>query len=296
MKQLSLETIQQTLANSPFVRRVVYLPATGSTNDIARELAHADAPEATLVITDEQTAGRGRLGRAWYAPPGTCLLLSLLVRPQLPPLQALRLTMIAGLAVVEAVETLHCNVSTTPLHCNVSTTPLHCNVSTTPLHCNVSTTPLQCNVSLKWPNDIWLNGKKAGGILTEAGITGDQLEYAIVGIGLNVNVDFGQSELEGIATSLMLETGQTVDRLVVLHGIMERFAAWYADITSPRLQEAWAKRLVTLGQWVNAQHGAQLIAGLAEGVDDTGALLVRTPDGTLHTLMAGDVTLHKQVV
>ncbi len=255
---LSSEAIQQALAGVAFVRRIVYRPVVSSTNDVARALAGENAPEGTLVMADEQTAGRGRRGRAWWAPPGTCLLLSLLVRPTLPPVQALRLTMAAGLAAAEAIE-------------------------------QVTSLPAQ----LKWPNDIWLRRKKAGGILTESALTGERMEYAIVGIGLNINVDVtGHPELEGQATSVQMELGRAVERLSILRALVERFAAWYADLASPRLPAAWAERLVMLRQWVDVQDGTRQIIGLAEAVDEEGALLVRTPDGARYRFPAGDVSLH----
>jgi BirA family biotin operon repressor/biotin-[acetyl-CoA-carboxylase] ligase len=130
-------------------------------------------------------------------------------------------------------------------------------------------------------------------MLTETALTGDSMEYAIVGIGLNVNVDFAsQPELAGLATSLLMETGQPIDRLAMLRVLVERFAAWYTQITMPQLQKAWAARLVTLGQMVHAQTGDNSIDGMAEAVDADGALLVRTPNGSVHRLLAGDVTLH----
>lgn len=257
MEALSHATIQDALRGISWVRRVVYLPVTTSTNDVARALAQDKAPEATLVIADEQTAGRGRMGRSWWAPPNTCLLMSVLVRPQLPPAQALRLTMIAGLAAVEAIERV-----------------------------------TGLTAQLKWPNDIWLNRKKAGGILTETALTGEQLEYAIVGIGLNVNATFqDQPALAETATSLKLETGHEIDRLTILRELVERLAGWYADITRPHVKHAWTARLVTLGQHVSVQQPDGRLEGMAEGVDDDGALLVRTPDGALHRLLAGDVSL-----
>ncbi len=257
MEPFSIEKIQHALAGVSFVRQAVYLPVTGSTNDVARALACDGAPEATLVVADEQRAGRGRMGRAWWAPPATCLLASLLVRPAFPPRQAPRLTMVAGLAAAEAIEHI---------------------------------APVQAR--LKWPNDIWLYGKKAGGILTETALSGEWLEYAVVGIGLNVNVNLNERpELEGSATSLMMEAGCRVDRLSLLRALVERFAEWYANASSPRLKEAWAARLVTLGQHVSVQAGAHHFEGLAEGIDDEGALLVRAADGILHAAHAGDVTL-----
>lgn len=257
MEGLSHAKIQDALQGIAWVRRLVYLPVTTSTNDVARALAQDKAPEATLVVADEQTAGRGRMGRAWWAPPNTCLLMSVLLRPPLSPTQALRLTMIAGLATAEAIE---------------------------------RATGLAAQ--LKWPNDIWLRHKKAGGILTETALTGEQLEYAIVGIGLNVNATFReQPALAETATSLKLETGQEIDRLTVLRELVERLAGWYAQITRPQVKNAWAARLMTLGQPVSIQQPIGRLEGTAEGVDDDGALLVRTADGALRRLLAGDVSL-----
>src|SRR5512136_3049973 len=104
MKPFSGETIARALAGIEFVRRIEYRPTVGSTNDVAKQLGAQGAPEATLVIADEQTAGRGRLGRAWWSPPGTAIAMSLLLRPTFPPLRAHRLTMLAGLAAAEAIE------------------------------------------------------------------------------------------------------------------------------------------------------------------------------------------------
>lgn len=258
MEALSHARIQDALRDISWVRQIVYLPVTTSTNDVARALAQDNAPEATLVVADEQTAGRGRLGRTWWAPPYTCLLMSVLVRPRLPPAQTLRLTMIAGLAAAEAVE-------------------------------RVTNLPAR----LKWPNDIWLGHKKVGGILTETALTGEQLEYAIVGIGLNVNTTFqARPALAETATSLKLEMGQEIDRLTVLCELVERLAVWYADIARPQVKSAWAARLVTLGQQVSIQQPTGRLEGVAEAVDDDGALLVRTADGALRRLLAGDVSLH----
>ena len=136
-------------------RNVSYFESVDSTNRVAKEMAKDGAPEGTLVIADSQTAGRGRLNRQWLAPPGSGLLMSLIFRPQLAPAQAARVTMISSLAVVDSIE---------------------------------HTTPLRAQV--KWPNDIVIRGRKAGGILTELGLNKQLLDFVVVGIGLNVNVDF----------------------------------------------------------------------------------------------------------
>jgi BirA family transcriptional regulator, biotin operon repressor / biotin---[acetyl-CoA-carboxylase] ligase len=261
MEPLTQKKIQEALESVPVVRKVVYLPVVSSTNDVARALAKDGAPDFTVIVADEQTAGRGRLGRAWWAPAGACLLMSVLHRPNLRAVQAMRLTMVGGVAAAEAIE-------------------------------EVAHIPTQ----LKWPNDIWISNKKGGGVLTETALTGERLDYAIVGIGLNINVDFaGKPELNGSATSLMMEVKRPVDRLSVLGALVQRFSAWSSEILSARLKASWAARLVTLGQPVIAQLGEKQIHGLAEAVDDDGTLLVRSDDGILHRLRHGDVSLRHRV-
>jgi BirA family biotin operon repressor/biotin-[acetyl-CoA-carboxylase] ligase len=265
--EFSHEHISRALSGIEFARRIEYRRTVGSTNDLAKQLGAEGAPEATLVIADEQTAGRGRLGRTWWSPPGAAIAMSLFIRPTFPPALASRLTMLAGLVAVQAIE---------------------------------QATGLP--VVLKWPNDVVAEKpatrhtpyatRKLGGILTETSISGDTIEYAVVGLGLNVNVDFrGRADLPE-ATSLMMELGREVDRLAILRALVERFAARYAVMDrDEQLAADWSARLVTVGRQVVARRGIQAIAGLAEGVDKLGALLIRADDGELHRVDTADVTL-----
>lgn len=236
----------------------MYYSSIGSTNDLLKELAAQGAPEGTLVIADEQTAGKGRLDRKWLAPPGTSLLLSLLFRPNLAPNQAQRLTMICSLAIADAIEGL---------------------------------TGLP--VDLKWPNDILIWGKKAGGILTELGTTGAYLDYVVVGMGLNVNLAVSTlPELRDMATSLSEELGREVSRLELLWRILGQIETRYNSLSrgeSPH--EDWAARLINLGRQVQVTTPRGVLVGWAEGVDADGALILRTPDGQRKRILAGDVTL-----
>ena len=271
MKPFSNEAIARALAGIEFVRRIEYRQTAGSTNDVAKQLGAEGTPEATLVVADEQTAGRGRLGRAWWSPPGTAIAMSLLLRPTFPPLRAHRLTMLAGLAAAEAIEQV---------------------------------TGLQ--VGLKWPNDVVIEQEarragrerqeaiflKLGGILSEASIAGEAFEFAVVGLGLNINVDFRSRADLPEATSLMMELGHEVDRLLILRALVERFAARYAVIDRDKqLHADWSARLTMLGRQVVAQRSDESIAGLAESVDESGALLIRTDDDALCRVDAADVTL-----
>ena len=237
---------------------MVYYPSLSSTSEVLKALAARGAPEGTLVITDQQTAGKGRLGRKWLASPGTSLLLSLLFRPDLAPNQAPRLTMICSLSIAEAIEGL-----------------------------------TGLSVGLKWPNDIFIRGKKAGGILTESGTTGGHLDYVIVGMGLNVNLAVSAlPELRGMATSLSQELGREVARLELLWGILAEIEARYDSLKrgeSPH--EEWAARLITLGREVQVTTPDAVLVGRAEGVDADGALILCLPDGQRRRVLAGDVTL-----
>jgi BirA family biotin operon repressor/biotin-[acetyl-CoA-carboxylase] ligase len=255
---LSAEGIRAGLTTRFVGQNLVYLPETGSTNDVARRLAGEGAPDGTLVLTDHQTAGRGRLDRRWEAPPGSSLLSSLLFRPSLAPRQVQRLTMICGLAVADAVE---------------------------------ATTGLR--VGLKWPNDVVQEGGKLGGILTEVGLEGARVEYVVVGIGLNVNLDPARlpGKLLLPATSLSHLLGHEVDRLALLWALLQAVERRYLALQageSPQVE--WAARLVTLGHPVRVSLGDRLLAGVAEGVNADGALLVRLADGHRETILAGDVS------
>ncbi len=256
---LSAERIQEGLNTDVVGQELVYLPETGSTNDVARRLAGEGAPDGTVVLTDHQTAGRGRLDRRWEAPPGCCLLVSFLFRPPLAAHQLQRLTMICGLAAADAIE---------------------------------AETGLR--VALKWPNDVVLDGAKVGGILTEIGLHGPRVEQAIVGLGLNVNLDPGDlsADLLMPATSLSQALGHQVDRLSLLRSLLRAVDRRYVGLKAGHSPHAeWAARLVTLGRQVSVSTGDEVLAGVAEGVNADGALLLRLPDGRLETVLAGDVTL-----
>jgi BirA family biotin operon repressor/biotin-[acetyl-CoA-carboxylase] ligase len=248
----------------PKISAVEHHHSIGSTNDRARELAAQGTPEIALVAADEQLAGRGRQGRSWYTPPGTALAFSLLTRPAIAAQQAMRLTMLAGLAAVEGIE---------------------------------YTTGLR--LDLKWPNDVVFRSEsrwwKVGGILTECAFQGDDVAYAVIGIGLNVNVDFSQQrELRASATSLMHLAGRELDRWAVLKAVVAAWIDRYAEIADADcLRETWAARLINLRQNIRVTLNDQIIEGYAEGVDTDGALLLRTDDQTVRRLLSGDVTLHE---
>jgi BirA family biotin operon repressor/biotin-[acetyl-CoA-carboxylase] ligase len=261
MDQLDLARVRALLATQTFGRELVYLPRTGSTNDVLKESARQGAPEGTVAVTDEQTAGRGRLGRRWLAPANTCLLCSILFRPELAPTQVQRLTMLCALAAADAIEKV-----------------------------------AGLRVHLKWPNDLIVKSqgwKKLAGILTETGIAGEQVAFAIVGIGINANVERqALPALDPNATSILAKVGQSTDRAALLAALLAGIERRYKALQSGRSpHQEWASRLATLGQRVEASTAQETLIGVAESVDKDGALLLRTSDGALHRLIVGDVTL-----
>jgi BirA family biotin operon repressor/biotin-[acetyl-CoA-carboxylase] ligase len=256
--KLAQDRIIRGLNTQILGRRIVYLEQTESTNDVARQLADADEPEGTLVIADAQTAGRGRLGRTWVAPPCSSILMSLILRPNLAPAQIARTTMAVSLGACEAI------------------------------HAETGV-----NARIKWPNDILLNGKKCAGILSEAPIVGDQVEYVIVGLGMNVN--FSVANIPGIpsdATTLSDTVGNWVSRELLAPAILNAAEKYYLQLKHGNdLRDAWKKNLATLGQQIRAQTARGIEEGIAHDVDADGALILRRADGVSISLVAGDVTL-----
>lgn len=245
------------LRTEAFGRNLIFEPVVGSTMDLARDAAHHGAPEGTVAVADEQTAGRGRMGRSWVTPPAANLTCTLLLRP---PAAVLRqVAMIAPLAVVHAVE------------------------------------EQGLRASIKWPNDVQVAGKKLAGVLIEAEIEGGSASAVLCGIGLNVNFDpRAHEETRDIATSLAVELARDVAREPLLASLLLHFERLYHDAQSgASMRAAWRDRLITLGQHVRATMPDGVVEGVAEDVDETGALLIRTPDNQLVTVEAGDVTLRR---
>jgi len=235
---------------------IIYYPVTSSTMDVARQAAADGAAEGTIVIADEQTAGRGRLGRKWLSPPESSVLLSIILYPKLEELP--RLTMAACLAVARSIERV---------------------------------TGLK--PTIKWPNDVLIQGKKVSGVLIESDVQGDRVNYAIVGLALNVNLDPSSiPEIAETATSLKEALGHEVSRLEVLRALLGEFEDLYSALRRGEpIEREWRRRLETLGREVTVRSGQEVREGYAESVDEDGNLLLRLRDGSLVTIAAGDVTL-----
>ena len=236
-------------------QRVIYYPRLISTMEIAKQEAQLGAAEGTVIITDEQTAGRGRMERIWLSPKGS-ITLSIILYPSLVYLPCL--TMVACLAVVHSIEAV---------------------------------TGLRSQV--KWPNDVLVNGKKVSGILIGSDIRRNIVNYAIVGIGVNVNFklsDFPQ--IPASATSLYDELGREVPCLdLIRHLLLETERLYQALLAGDSICEQWRDSLVTLGKKVRVESNKTVYQGIAESVARDGSLLLRCLDGRLIKIMAGDVTL-----
>jgi len=257
---LSAEILSAALApveRGVFGLSLVHQSQVASTNDFLRELAVQGAPEGAVVIADEQTAGRGRLGRVWVSPPNANLMFTTLFRPSLPPDLALRLVMVAGLSIAEACEEI-----------------------------------AGVKVDVKWPNDLQIDGKKFVGILPESSLTGDRLDYVLIGAGVNVNQRFDQADpLFETATSLRMACGDMIDRAPLFALIMQNCHRWHAHLSDRDLLDAWRERCVTLGQRVRALSPQGMISGLAHDIGGNGALFLKDDSGNIHFVHASEATI-----
>lgn len=255
---LSAELIMDGLDTRLIGRRILYYPRVTSTNEMAKKEAGRGIDEGAVVVAGEQTAGRGRLKRSWLTPEGN-IALSVILYPEKPVLPSL--IMMASLAVSRSIEAV---------------------------------TGLETQI--KWPNDVLITGRKVCGILIESDIRNGRVNYAVIGIGININA--GKDvllEVQSPATSLNLEAGKEVSRLGVIRELIKAMDNLYSTITpgGPVFSE-WRERLVTLGKEVRVTSAEGVIEGVAESVDTDGSLLVRSHDGSLNRVVAGDVTLRRE--
>ncbi|MGA6993079.1 MAG: biotin--[acetyl-CoA-carboxylase] ligase [Candidatus Deferrimicrobiaceae bacterium] len=233
------------LSSRSFWRSFAFFPVTDSTNSRAAEAAEKGAPHGTVVCADAQTGGRGRFDRRWESPPGVNLYLSLLLRPPIDPRQAPQLTLVAAVALAKAVE-------------------------------EAARIPAR----LKWPNDLYLAGKKAAGILAEMSTDADRLRHVVIGVGLNVNSEASHfpGVLSRTATSLRLATGKSFRRTEVLSRFLDCFAESYRDFLSGGLAlllPEWNRRSLLSGKRVVVRNREGDMRGVAAGVDEAGMLLFR---------------------
>jgi BirA family biotin operon repressor/biotin-[acetyl-CoA-carboxylase] ligase len=255
---LTPDMLRQRLKGSLFGKRVFHFFKVDSTNRVALELGHAGEPEGAVVLSEEQTAGRGRAGHNWHSERATGIYVTILLRPRLAPVQAPLLTMLAGLSAHAAIQ---------------------------------AQTGL--DVDLKWPNDLLIGGKKAGGILTEMHAEPNQVRFVIVGIGLNVNQEKFPADLAPIATSLRAATGRAQSRLELLVRLLREFESDYNRFLSEGpasvVERFAAISSYTQGKRVRVTNGKESFTGITAGLGAEGLLQVKRDNGQLVTVIAGDV-------
>jgi BirA family biotin operon repressor/biotin-[acetyl-CoA-carboxylase] ligase len=252
------ESISASLDTRFIGQKIIYFPRLSSTMDIARQEARQGALEGTVIITGEQTGGRGRHKRLWLTPPGN-IALSVILQPDVAWLPYL--IMISSLAVVHSIDDV-----------------------------------ARLEAGIKWPNDILIDGKKVGGILIENEISTDKTARAIIGIGININID--ESEIKGSSvpvTSLEKETRQTVVKTDLVKNLLQEMEWLYLELPhGESIYRKWCDKLATLGKRVVVNMGAETLKGLAESVDSAGALMLRLDDGNIARIVAGDVSLRER--
>jgi BirA family transcriptional regulator, biotin operon repressor / biotin---[acetyl-CoA-carboxylase] ligase len=254
---LSTATIGQGLGTRLVGRKILVYPELPSTNTTAKLCVLNGAIEGTVVIAESQLAGHGRFGRPWVSPQGN-LALSIILYPEKVHMPFL--IMVSALSVADTVEKITGKMA-----------------------------------GIKWPNDVQVQGKKISGILIESGFQAESACYAVIGIGLNVNVDLSVfPELIDIATSMSSESGHSVSRSSVAQELLRQYERWYmALLNGGPIFEAWRQRLSTLGQAVCVTSGHNVFEGIATGVDEDGSLRLRQNNGEMLTFPVGDVSLRR---
>jgi BirA family biotin operon repressor/biotin-[acetyl-CoA-carboxylase] ligase len=241
-------------------RDLITLRTVDSTNTLALELGEKGAPHGTVVIADSQTKGKGRLGRTWVSPPGINIYMSLILRPNIRSADATLLMMIASISCARALR---------------------------------DGTGLP--ITIKWPNDLMVNDKKMGGILTEIKSIGGRILFAVIGIGINANSDRNDfpPDLRYTATSLKIETSREQPRKTLIAGILNEMSCWYDTLIGGErrlLLDEWRHLTSTLRKTVTVTTGDEVLTGTAEDIDANGMLLLKLPSGEIRTIHTGDLT------
>jgi BirA family biotin operon repressor/biotin-[acetyl-CoA-carboxylase] ligase len=259
------EEISQGLTTRSFGKRITYREECTSTQDLATELARAEEPEGSMVITEAQTRGRGRNGRIWISTPGAGVYLSVILRPKLQAFQIVQIPMVAGVAAARTISAVTC-----------------------------------LEPDIKWPNDILLHGKKVAGTLTEMSCEKDRINYIILGIGINVNsLNYDLPEpVRDIATSLRIESGRSVSRIALVQRyLIDLETAYYSYLANgfENIRQEWKCLSSTIGARVEIVDGLERLTGEVLDIDTDGFLLLKTDAGKIQRIVAGDVSLRNIV-
>lgn len=252
----NLAALESAFAGSIYAGKLHFASSTGSTNTDAMNAARAGAPHGSVFFADEQTAGRGRGDHAWHSAARQGLYVSVVVRLPIAASRLPLLPLAAGLAAAEAVRIAS-----------------------------------GLTVDLRWPNDLLIGPRKTGGILVEAVSPSESLPHAVIGSGINVHQRSFDPSLATSATSLDVESGRTIDRQQLLIALLESIERETAGLLKPASCAAIPARLAASSSWINSRHvlvhGPQACAGITEGLDENGFLLVRTPGGLVQVQTGG---------
>lgn len=252
--------IQTGLQTSVVAREIHYFSTIDSTNRVAKEYALSGVSDGTVVIAEEQTSGKGRMNRVWVSPPSSNILCSLIFYTSMNTSSVFRLTMLASIAVVRAINNA----------------------------CGIV-------AQIKWPNDVYINGKKVCGILTEFLADHDSTSYVVIGIGINVNFDIARHpEIKGIATCLKEAKGQKVSRLRVLKTLLEEIDTLYQNFVQTGgkdLRKQWERHSMVLNRQATIISGDEVTRGFVKGINEDGHLILIDPQGNTKEVLCGDLSL-----
>lgn len=270
---MTREEIASLMKTSWAGKNILYYDATDSTNLRIRQAGDEGAPHGTLAVADRQTAGRGRRGRSWESPEGSCIYMSLLLRPEIAPDRASMITLVMALSVAEGIRRYLGQT----------------------IHGERNMPESVPAVQIKWPNDIIISGKKLAGILTEMSSQIDYINHVIVGVGINVNIMEFSEEIKGTATSLRKEYGCEIKRAGLIAEVMKCFEKNYEIFLKTEdmsgLMERYSEILVNCDRDVQVIGAKETYTAHAVGIDRTGELIVEKEDGTVEKINAGEVSV-----
>lgn len=257
-ERLNIRKVKELLQTAVLGRRGLYFREVTSTNDIAKDLVNESKSEGTIVFSETQMEGRGRLGREWLSPEGG-LWFSVILRPKVQASHAAKLSLFASVAVAKAIHRLY-----------------------------------GLKTDVKWPNDVLIDGKKICGILTETEIKDQKIDFAVLGIGVNADFEVQAlpANIRPLTTTLKHQLRREVQREVLLSELLKDIESYYHMFEKQKFNEIledWRRLASFLGSDIRVQTDGEIVHGLAVNIDNEGALVVRLEDGTMRNITSGSI-------